>query len=203
MLPRMPATDPRIDAYIAAQADFARPILEHIRRLVHEAAPEAEETIKWGMPHFTVGGRIMAGMAGFKAHATLGLWQAKEVLGETGTEREAMGQFGRITSVADLPGEDELKALVRRAADAAAAGPKTRPKSAPKPATALPEDLAAALAASPAAQTTFDAFPPSCRREYIQWVVEAKRPETRASRVAQAVSWMAEGKRRNWKYEQC
>jgi hypothetical protein len=110
----MPPADPRIDAYIAAQADFARPILEHIRRLVHDAAPEAEETIKWGMPHFTVGGRIMGGMAGFKAHATLGLWQANEVLGQTGTEREAMGQFGRIASIADLPGEDEKRAEAGR-----------------------------------------------------------------------------------------
>lgn len=199
----MPATDPRIDAYIARQADFARPILEHLRRVVHEAVPEAEEAIKWSMPHFTVGGRILAGMAAFKGHATFGLWQAKDVLGEAGAKREAMGQFGRLTSVADLPDEEALKALVRRAADVAAAGPKPRPKMPQKPEAAVPEDLAAALAANPAAQTSFNSFPPSCRREYVLWIVEAKRPQTRASRLAQAVEWIAEGKRRNWKYEKC
>ena len=199
----MAATDPRIDAYIARQADFARPILEHLRRVVHGAAPEAEETIKWGMPHFTVGGRILAGMGAFKAHATFGFGMGKDVLGDLGGEGKAMGQFGRLTSVADLPDQAALAAVIRRAANAAAAGPKPRPKKAPKPEATVPEDLAAALAARPAAQETFDAFPPSCRREYVDWIVEAKRPETRANRLAQAVDWMAEGKRRNWKYENC
>ncbi|HEY0148281.1 MAG TPA: YdeI/OmpD-associated family protein [Allosphingosinicella sp.] len=199
----MSSTDPRIDAYIARQADFARPILEHIRRIVREAAPEVEETIKWGMPHFTVGGRILAGMAAFKAHATFGLWRAKDVLGETGTEREAMGQFGRITSLADLPPEEALKVIVRAAADAAAKGAAPKPRSAPKPDAPVPEELAAALVGNPAAQATFDAFSPSCRREYAEWIADAKRPETRARRVAQAVEWLAEGKRRNWKYEKC
>jgi uncharacterized protein YdeI (YjbR/CyaY-like superfamily) len=199
----MAATDPRIDAYIAAQADFARPILEHLRRVVHEAAPEAEETIKWGMPHFTVGGRILSGMGAFKAHVTFGFGMGKEVLGATEWEGKAMGQFGRLTSVADLPAEEVLKGMIRRAAEAAAAGPKPRPKKPPKPEAAVPDDLAAALASNPAAQATFDAFPPSCRREYVDWVTEAKRPETRAKRLVQAVAWMAEGKRRNWKYEGC
>lgn len=195
--------DPRIDAYIARQADFARPILEHLRRVVHEAAPEVEEAIKWSMPHFTYKGRLFAGMAAFKAHATFGLWQASAVLGETGSEREAMGQFGRIASLDDLPPEEELKAIVRRAAEHAQEPPKPRPKKAPKPAIETPAELATALDANPAARATFDAFPPSCRRDYVEWVVEAKRPETRDKRIAQAVEWMAEGKRRNWKYENC
>ena len=199
----MATTDPRIDAYIAARAEFARPILQHIRRLVHEAAPEAEETIKWGMPHFTVGGRIVAGMAAFKAHATLALRQAGEVPEGTGTKREAMGQFGRLASIDDLPPEDELRQAIRGAADAAAAGPKPRADKAPRPAPAVPEELAAALEANPAAKAVFEGFPPSCRREYSDWVGEAKRAETRAKRVAQAVEWMAQGKRRNWKYEGC
>ena len=195
--------DPRIDAYIARQADFARPILEHLRRVLHAAGPELEETIKWSMPHFTYEGRLFAGMAAFKGHATFGLWQASAVLGETGSERDAMGQFGRLTSVADLPPEEELKALIRRAAEVAGEGPKPRPKKPPKPEVATPGDLSAALDANRAARATFDAFPPSCRREYVEWVVDAKRPETRAKRIAQAVEWMAEGKRRNWKYENC
>ena len=195
--------DPRIDAYIARQADFARPILEHLRRVVHEAAPQVEEAIKWSMPHFLYKGRLFAGMAAFKAHATFGLWQASAVLGETGSEREAMGQFGRIASLDDLPPEEELKEIIRRAAEHAEEKPKPRPKKAPKADLETPPELEAALDASPAARATFDGFSPSGRREYVEWVVGAKRPETRGKRIAQAVEWMAEGKKRNWKYQNC
>ncbi|HEX8262575.1 MAG TPA: YdeI/OmpD-associated family protein [Allosphingosinicella sp.] len=196
--------DPRIDAYIARQADFARPILDHLRAAVHSACPEAEETLKWGMPHFLYKGQLLAGMAAFKAHATFGFWRAKEVLGETGAEREAMGQFGRLTSVSDLPPDDVLAALVRQAMAVADAGTRpARPKAAPRAELETPPDLRAALDANPAARATFDSFPPSGRRDYVQWVVEAKRPETRDKRIAQAVEWMAEGKRRHWKYENC
>ena len=195
--------DPRIDAYIAKQADFARPILEHIRRVLHEAGPELEETIKWGMPHFTYKGRLFAGMAAFKAHATFGLWQASAVIGETGAERDAMGQFGRLASIDDLPPEGELKEIVRKAAEVAEAGPKPRPPKQPKPEAETPADLASALAANAAARATYEGFPPSCRREYVEWIVGAKRPETRAKRLATAVEWLAQGKRRNWKYENC
>ena len=198
------STDPRIDAYIVRQAEFARPILEHLRAAVHAACPEAEETLKWSMPHFLYKGQMLAGMAAFKAHATFGFWRAKEVLGETGAERDAMGQFGRLASVADLPPDDVLQALIRKAMALTDAGSRpARPKAAPKPELETPPELDAALSANPAARATFDGFPPSCRREYIEWVVEAKRPETRAKRLAEAVEWMAEGKRRNWKYEHC
>jgi uncharacterized protein YdeI (YjbR/CyaY-like superfamily) len=195
--------DPRIDAYISRQADFARPILEHLRAAVHAACPEVEETVKWGMPHFLYKGQMLAGMGAFKAHATFGFWRGREVLGETGGERDAMGQFGRLTSVGDLPEPPALEAVIRKAMALAEAGPKPRPESQPKPPAETPDDLRDALAASPAAGATFEAFPPSCRREYVEWIVEAKRPETRAKRLAQAVEWMAEGKRRNWKYENC
>jgi uncharacterized protein YdeI (YjbR/CyaY-like superfamily) len=196
--------DERIDAYIARQADFARPILERIRAAVHAACPEAEETMKWSMPHFMYKGRMMAGMAAFKAHATFGFWRGKEVLGETGAERDAMGQFGRLASAGDLPPDEVLQALIRKAAALNEAGPKpSRPKQAANPGPETPADLAQALDANAPARATFDGFAPSCRREYVEWVVDAKRPETRARRVAQAVEWMAEGKRRNWKYEAC
>jgi uncharacterized protein YdeI (YjbR/CyaY-like superfamily) len=199
----MSQTDPRIHAYIAAQADFARPILEHIRRVVHAAAPEVEETIKWGMPHFTAGGRIVLAMAAFKAHAVFALRQPEEVLGGSGYSGHAMGQFGRLASIADLPTEEELKAIVRRAVEIAVDAPPRKAKKPPKPEIPAPDDLLAALDANPPARATFDAFAPSCRREYVEWVVEAKRPETRAKRVAQAAEWMGQGKRRNWKYEKC
>jgi uncharacterized protein YdeI (YjbR/CyaY-like superfamily) len=196
--------DPRVDAYIARQADFARPILEHIREAVHGACAEAEETLKWSMPSFLYKGKILANMAAFKAHAALGFWRARDVLGETGGERDAMGQFGRLTSIADLPPRDALAGLVRKAMAAIDSGPgPARPKKPPKPALTAPDDLRAALDAAPKAAATFDAFPPSCRRDYVEWIVEAKRPETRAKRVAQAVEWMGEGKKRHWKYENC
>ncbi|HEX8481642.1 MAG TPA: YdeI/OmpD-associated family protein [Allosphingosinicella sp.] len=196
--------DPRIDAYMARQADFARPILEHLRSAVHAACPEVEETLKWGMPHFLYKGRMLAGMAAFKAHATFGFRRAKEVVGETGAERDAMGQFGRLTSVADLPPEEVLRDLIGKAMALADEGrPPARTKAAPKAEPEVPPELANALAANPAARATFDGFPPSCRREYVEWVAEAKRPETRDRRIVQAIEWMAEGKKRNWKYEKC
>ncbi|HLL31465.1 MAG TPA: YdeI/OmpD-associated family protein [Allosphingosinicella sp.] len=198
------STDPRVDAYIARQADFARPILEHLRFAVHSACPEAEETLKWGMPHFLYKGQMLAGMAAFKAHATFGFRRAKEVLGETGAEREAMGQFGRLTGVADLPPDEALHEMVRKAMAVTDSGTRpARSKGAPKPELQTPPELDAALNENPAARATFDGFPPSCRREYVEWVAEAKRPETRVKRIAQAVEWMTEGKRRNWKYEKC
>jgi uncharacterized protein YdeI (YjbR/CyaY-like superfamily) len=197
-------TDPRIDAYIARQADFARPILEHLRAAVHSACPEADETMKWSMPHFLYKGQMLAGMAAFKAHATFGFWRAREVLGQTGAERDAMGQFGRLTSISDLPPDDVLAALIREAVAVTDAGPRpSRPKPPARADLATPRELEAALDANPAARAAFDAFPPSGRREYVEWVVEAKRPETRDKRIAQAVEWMAEGKRRHWKYEKC
>jgi len=194
--------DPRVDAYIARQADFARPILEHLRTAVHAACPEVEEAIKWGMPAFLLKGRPLANMAAFKAHASFGFWRARDVLGDASLDG-AMGQFGRLTSIADLPPRERLDALIRAAAEKAAEGPAPRPRKPPKPELPVPEELRAALDAEPRAAETFEAFPPSCRREYVEWVSEAKRPETRAKRVAQAVEWMTEGKRRNWKYEGC
>ena len=196
--------DPRVDSYIARQADFARPILEHLRAAIHAACPEAEEALKWSMPSFLYKGKILANMAAFKAHAAFGFWRANEVIGQTGAERDSMGQFGRLTSVADLPAPDALAAMIRKAVATIDSGPApAKPKKPPKPELPTPDDLREALDATPKAAATFDSFAPSCRREYVEWVVEAKRPETRAKRVAQAVEWMAEGKKRNWKYENC
>jgi uncharacterized protein YdeI (YjbR/CyaY-like superfamily) len=198
------SADPRIDSYIARQADFARPILEHLRSAVHAACPEAEETLKWSMPHFLYKGQLLAGMAAFKAHATFGFWRGEAVVGDTAADRDAMGQFGRLTSIADLPPDEVLRDLVRKAMALTDAGtPRGRGKAAPGPELDIPPELAAALDSNPAARATFDRFPPGCRREYVLWVAEAKRPETRDKRIAQAVEWMAEGKRRNWKYEKC
>ena len=194
--------DDRVDAYIAGQAGFARPILEQLRERVHAACPDCEETLKWSMPAFLYKGKQLAGMAAFKAHATFGFWHRGEVAGEQ-AKPGAMGDFGRLASIEDLPDERAFAAMVHKAMALIDAGAKTvRSKTAKSP-IQMPPDLAAALAASPSARATFDGFPPSCRREYLEWVTEAKRPETRARRIAQAVEMMAAGKRRNWKYEAC
>ena len=194
--------DERVDAYIAKQADFARPILERLREAVHAACPQCEEAIKWGMPAFMYQGKQLAGMAAFKAHATFGFWQRS---GERGGDSKpgAMGDFGRLTSLADLPNSAKLAELVAKNMALIDAGAKTVRSKTVKAPIEMPEDLAKALAMSPAAQATFDGFPPGCRREYLEWVTEAKRPETRTKRIAQAIEMMAQGKRRNWKFEAC
>ena len=193
----MSKRDPRIDAFIAKAQPFAQPILSHLRDLIHRACPDVEEAIKWGRPAFVNDGRILAVFGAFKAHASLTLWKMGEA---TGREGEGMGQFGRLTSLADLPPDDEVTALIQATANAReTAVPK--PKAAPRPELPVPAELAAVLAASPKAQATWHGFAPSHRREYSEWIGEAKRAETRAQRVAQAIEWIAEGKQRNWKYQ--
>lgn len=198
----MPTPDPRIDAYIARSADFARPLLAHVREAVRAACPEAEETLKWGMPSFTWRGKILCGMAAFKAHMTLWFWRGESIVRDAGKGGEAMGQFGRITRKADLPGKRELTGYVKQAMGLIESGAK-RPavkKAAPKPELAVPDDLTKALRRNAKARATFEGFAPSYRRDYIEWIVEAKREETRQRRLEQALEWMAEGKSRNWKY---
>ena len=196
--------DPRFDTYIARQADFARPILEHLRAAVHAACPECEETLKWSMPTFMYKGQILASMSAFKAHATFGFWKGSLIVGEGEEQKSAMGQFGRLTSVDDLPAAEVLGLLIKKAVALTDAGAKIpRPIKHAKPPVEAPADLAAALDANPAARATFDSFPTSCKRDYVDWIVEAKREETRAKRLVQAVEWMAEGKKRHWKYENC
>lgn len=190
------STDPRIDDYIAKAAPFAQPILAHMRALVHAALPDAEETIKWSMPHFTVGGRNVAGIAAFKAHCAF-------VIHGDGRQGDAMGQYGKITSLADLPPAEELNAKLRDAAARAAAGPVPKPQKAPKAPIAMPPEFAAALSATPGAQAHYEGFTPAQQREYLEWITEAKTAATRDKRIAQAVEWIAEGKKRNWKYEKC
>ena len=195
--------DPRIDAYIDHAAPFAQPILTLVREVVHEGCPNVEETIKWSMPTFLYAGGILCGMAAFKQHASFGFWKHALVVGE-GEPRDGMGSYGKLAVVADLPPKRTLLAHIRKAIKLNEDGVKSPARKAtPKPPPELPETLAAALKKNKAAQAVFDAFPPSCKREYIEWIVEAKREETRSKRVVQAVEWMAEGKRRNWKYENC
>ena len=192
--------DPRVDTYIRKAAPFAQPILADIRDIVHAACPEVEETMKWSFPHFDYKG-VMCGMAAFKAHAAFGFWKGALVTG-TGRGPDAMGQFGRITKRTDLPAKKVLAAFVKKAAALNEQGIKVAraPRRAPVP-VKVPSLLARALAANKKAKAGFDALPPSHKREYIEWITEAKGEETRARRLAQTLEWLAEGKSRNWKYE--
>jgi len=194
--------DERVDAYLAQCADFARPILERCRAWVHEGCPEVTETIKWGVPAFEYRG-LLANMAAFKQHATFGFWKHALVVGAE-PERRAMGSFGRLERRADLPRKAEFMALLKRAMTLNEQGvTKVREKGRPKPELPVHPDFAAALKRSRAARATFDALAPSHRREYLEWIAEAKREATRARRIEQTIEWLAEGKKRNWKYESC
>jgi uncharacterized protein YdeI (YjbR/CyaY-like superfamily) len=190
--------DPRVDAYIAKSADFAKPILMHVRDVVHAACPQVEEDLKWNVPAFMYNG-ILCGMASFKQHATFGFWKHDLV---TGSSRVAgsMG-FGKLTTISDLPPKSKLAAYVKKAMALNDEGVKVEPtRKPPKPPAKPPADLVAALKKNASAKTTYDAFSPSAKREYVEWITDAKGADTRARRVKTAVEWMAEGKQRNWKY---
>lgn len=196
----MGTRDKRVDAYIAKSADFAKPILEYIRAVVHEACPEVEETIKWGFPNYQYKG-MLCSMAAFKEHCTFGFWKGSLVVDAADRRSDdAMGQLGRITKLSDLPPRKKLVAYVKKARELNDAGVKVVRKTKPKPALAPPADLLAALRKNKKAQAAFEGFPPSHKREYVEWIIDAKTDETRQRRLAQAVEWIAEGKPRNWKY---
>jgi uncharacterized protein YdeI (YjbR/CyaY-like superfamily) len=192
--------EPRIDAYIARAKPFARPILEKVRERVHAVVPDIEEAMKWGHPTYCRGGKILLGTAAFKEHAAVNFWRGQEL----GLAREegAMGQLGKLKSVADLP--PNLDELIAKAAELAQSAPAPRKtKHAPKPVPQLHPDFAKALAKAPKAKAVLDSFPPSAQRDYLEWISEAKQESTRAKRIATAVEWLTEGRRRHWKYEGC
>ena len=201
----MAMTDKRVDEQLAEAPGFAQPILFHLRALVHRACPEVEETIKWGRPFFLYRGKMLCYMAAFTKHCGFGFVgpEMRRVMAEAKMPVEdASGSLGRITSLADLPKDAQMLGWLRLAigfVDAGAGG-MVRAEKSPKPEMELPEELRAALAKSRAAQAKFDGFSASCRREYIEWIADAKRPETRERRVQQAMEWIAEGKGRNWKH---
>jgi uncharacterized protein YdeI (YjbR/CyaY-like superfamily) len=201
----MGTQDPRVDAYIDESGPFAQPILRHLREVVHAAAPGIDETMKWGIPHFVQGG-IVCSMAAFKQHCTFGFWKhALVVGGGGGRERDAMGSFGRITSLSDLPSRKVLSGYVREAVRLNEAGVKLPKATAPKHPKKheMPEVLRAALARDAKARIAFERFTPSQRYEYVEWIAEAKREDTRERRLATALEWITEGRTRHWKYQKC
>ena len=202
----MGTRDARVDDYIAKSAEFARPILTYLRDLVHANCPDVEETMKWSFPHFMYKG-MMCSMASFKEHCAFNFWKSALIVEKGGTAvEEAMGQFGRITQLSDLPSKKVLSGYVKEAMKLNEAGVKApsrmKPKT-PKAELVVPDDLAGALQANQKARATFENFSPSHKREYVEWLTEAKTQATRARRLETAIEWMAEGKSRNWKYMNC
>lgn len=196
-----------MDAYIAKSADFAKPILNHLRELVHKVCPDVEEKMKWSMPHFDYKGEMMCGMAAFKQHASFGFWKAAlmkdPVLIESAKTEVAMGHLGKITSLKDLPSDKKLAAWIKEAMALNDKGIKvpSKAKSAEKKELVVPDYFMKALAKNKKAQKVWDAFAYSHKKEYLQWITEAKTEATRESRMATTLEWVAEGKGRNWKYE--
>jgi uncharacterized protein YdeI (YjbR/CyaY-like superfamily) len=203
--PSMASRDPRIDAYIARAAPFARPVLRHVRKLVHQGCPEVEETMKWSMPHFEYHG-IMLGMAAFKEHCSIGFWKGELIMAKPAGRDGGMGHFGRVTRLKDLTPSRQFIEYVRKAADLNRQGIKKpadlKPKSA-RPELTIPEYFRAALRKNEKAAVTFNGFSYTNKKEYLEWITEAKRKETRSKRLLTAIAWLAEGKSRNWKYLNC
>ncbi len=196
-----------IDAYIAKSAAFAKPILEHLRKLVHDTCPEVEEKMKWSIPHFDYKGEMMCSMAAFKQHAVFGFWKATlmkdKALHEIAKSEVAMGHLGRITSLKDLPADKKIIGWIKEAMKLNDEGKKlVKVKPAEKKELMVPDYFIKAVQKNKKALAVFEAFTPGCKKEYVQWITEAKTEETRNKRLAQAIEMMAEGKKRNWKYQQ-
>ena len=193
-----------IDSYINSAAEFAKPILSHLRQLVHKACPEVQETIKWGFPHFDYKG-ILCSMAAFKNHCAFGFWKSSIMNDKAKVmsvnDRGAMGNFECITSLSDLPSDKILLSYIREAMSLNEGDVKmVRKKKAPAKDVAIPSDLVKALKTDSKARGTFENFSHSHKREYVEWIEEAKTDITRQKRIVTAIEWMADGKSKNWKY---
>jgi uncharacterized protein YdeI (YjbR/CyaY-like superfamily) len=205
--------NPKVDAYVAKAAPFAQPVLGHLRGLVHKACPDAVEEMKWSRPFFLHGGVILCNMSAFRAHCSFGFWGAEigKILKQDGVLQDGgMGSLGRIAGLDDLPPDKAMLGYLRQAVKFidegkgetfVAAG--RRVAKAPKAGIETPAEFLAALKRNKAAERVFEGFSPSCKREYVEWIAQAKRDETRERRIAQAMEWIAEGKQRNWKYQEC
>lgn len=200
----MPSINPGVDAYITKAAPFAQPVLSHLRDLIHKACPEVEENIKWGMPSFEYKG-ILCNFASFKQHCTFGFWKASlmkdKMLMENARSEASMGHLGKITSLKDLPSDKKITAWIKEAMKLNEEGKKViKAKPVVKKDLVIPSYIPAAIKKNKKAWGTFVKFSPSAKKEYIEWITEAKSEETRNKRLLQAIEWMAEGKPRNWKY---
>lgn len=208
-----PSLDPRVDAYFGKARPFAQPILWHLRTLIHKGCPGVVETIKWSRPFFEYKGVILCNISAFNEHCSIGFWgeEIGAVLREAKVVQDGgMGSLGRITTLKDLPSDKQMLGWIRQAKSFIDKGEYTSPIAArhrvvkaPKPAVEPPDEFAAALKKNTAAAKAFEDLSPSCRREYTEWIADAKRAETREKRINTAIEWIAEGKQRNWKYQNC
>ena len=199
----MPSKDKRIDAYIAKAKPFAQPILKHLRELIHKASPQIEENIKWGMPSFEYKGNV-CGFASFKEHVGFGFWKASLMKDAEKflKDNSGMGHLGKVKSLSDLPTDKKFISYIKEAVDLNEKGVKLpKEKTAAKPPPEAPDYMIKALNKNKKALANFAAFSPSHKREYIEWVTEAKTEATREKRLATAIEWMSEGKSRHWKYQ--
>jgi hypothetical protein len=205
--------DSRVDVYIAKSSPFAQPLLNHLRELVHKACPGVVETIKWSRPFFEYKGVIFGNMSAFKEHCSFGFW-GEEISAVLRAARvlqpDAMGSLGRLTRIEDLPTNKQMLGFLGKAAAFIDSGQYTSPiavrhkvAKAPAPAVEAPPEFRRALKANKKASAAFAVFSPSCKREYVEWIAEAKRAETREKRIITAINWISEGKQRNWKYQNC
>jgi uncharacterized protein YdeI (YjbR/CyaY-like superfamily) len=205
--------NPKVEAYLAKVQPFAVPIVTHLRSLIHQGCPGVEETIKWSRPFFEYRGAILFNISAFKEHCSFGFWGVEigEILREAGVlQSDGMGSLGRITSLDDLPSDKVLLGWIRQSRKFVDDGQFTSPIAArnkvvkaPKPEPETPAEFADALKRDKKAASVFRELSPSCKREYIEWIADAKRAETREKRIATALEWIAEGKQRNWKYQNC
>jgi uncharacterized protein YdeI (YjbR/CyaY-like superfamily) len=197
--------DKGVDAYIAKSQDFAKPVLKHLRELVHEALPDVEENLKWSMPHFGYHGSL-AGMAAFKNHCAFGFWKAaimKDPAKIFPEERKGMGHLGKITSLKDLPSDKIIKSYLKEAAQLNIDGikvPRAKKPAAGKKELDIPDYFTKMLKKNKAAEKNFNDFSYSHKKEYVEWITEAKTEETRKKRLDTALEWITEGKGRHWKY---
>jgi len=194
-----------VDAYIAKSADFAKPILNHIRELVHKTCPDVEEKMKWSMPFFDYKGEMLCHMAAFKQHAVMSFWKASlmkdPILMANASSEVSMGHLGKITSLKDLPADKKIIAWIKEAMLLNDKGIKVaKPKPAEKKELVVPDYFTKALNKNKVAKKNFEAFAYSHKKEYLQWITEAKTEETRGKRMASAIEMISEGKSRNWKY---
>ncbi|MGH8131118.1 MAG: YdeI/OmpD-associated family protein [Steroidobacteraceae bacterium] len=202
--------NPALDAYIAKSPEFARPILVHLRLLMHEACPQIEETMKWSVPHFEHKG-IVANMAAFKHHAAFGFWSQKLLKEKLPKGADALfpkagesSMGGRkIQALSDLPSDAVLIRFIEAAVALNEEAIRPTRDLKKKPPVKPPPYLLAALRKNAKARKTFEGFTPSQQRKYVDWLTEAKQDATRDKRLASTIEWLAEGKQRNWKHQNC
>ncbi|SEW41674.1 Uncharacterized conserved protein YdeI, YjbR/CyaY-like superfamily, DUF1801 family [Chryseobacterium wanjuense] len=197
--------DTKVDEYIEKSPDFAKPILQYLRETIHEVCPDAEEAIKWKFPTFMYKGKILCSITSFKQYCSMGFWLHGEMKTikelETNAEKSSMFSLGKITKMEDLPAKPLLKKAILEAMELTDMGVTMKKAVPSKTETPIPDYFKEVLQHNKKAWEVFEKGSPSFRKEYINWITEAKTEATRNKRMEQAIEWISEGKGRNWKYE--